>query len=152
MADQFGNIANDVSNLQQLSPAQIMQLLGGVGQSAVAGVAGAPGDISNMFAGHAGNQNSQSAFPTYLSAQNTLSNYTGFPTTSSFPSAANMHGLTALHLAAMIPQLLGRGMQPSNYQPTGQPPADQAPASGPSWISRLLSGQLGGLTGSTPAY
>jgi hypothetical protein len=60
MADQFGSFANDASNLQQqLTPAQILQqlratgrLAGASAQAAVSGVAGMPGDLSDMLAGH----------------------------------------------------------------------------------------------------
>jgi hypothetical protein len=155
MPDQlYPYIAQDVSNLQQqLTPAAIARLLSGSAQSAVSGIAGMPGDLSNMFAGRVGNQPTQSAFPTYSGLQQTLPNYTGLPPASDLPtSAPEMPGLNLMRLAMMAPLVFGHMMQNQNNQPPGQPADSQPPASGPSWISRLLSGQLGGLTGNTPAY
>jgi hypothetical protein len=174
MPDQFGNFADDISNLQQqLTPAQIARILGAGAQSAVSGVAGMPGDISN---------------------------YTGLPPASGLPGASGQPSASGLSLLSMFTnpyifgkamaggrmllngQLTGRtptyaqpaafndtylqsGMQNPNYQPTGQlaanqPPAsqlpisqpmtNQQPASWPSWLSQLLSGQHGPLTGVQP--
>lgn len=149
MSDQFGNFANDVSNLQQqLTPAQIARILGAGAQSAVSGVAGMPGDLSNMFAGQFGNQPSQTALPTYAGVDKSLSNYTGLPTASALPAASDMPGLTMLRLAAQAPHIFGQLMQ----NQSGQAPANQPPTSGPSWLAMLLSGKLGSLTGTSPAY
>ena len=147
MADNFlGSFEDNADELRKtLELKTIMHHAGAMGQSALAGVVGLPGDMVNLISGVRADQPSKTTLPTYTDAGQWLGERTGVQTPVlagqrplSAGSEAPFAGPPALKMAAQVPALVGallRGQRPPRTQQSAlrylQAGSEQIPGFGP---------------------